>query len=59
MKALIIWQPWAQLIIEGYKKIETRSWRTNTRGAVAIHAAKKPFKEVKEIMTQEFIRIAS
>ncbi|WP_148133944.1 ASCH domain-containing protein [Candidatus Formimonas warabiya] len=22
-----LWQPWASLIAEGYKKIETRSWK--------------------------------
>ena len=26
MKALSIWQPWAQLIVTGRKKIETRGW---------------------------------
>lgn len=26
MKALSIWQPWAQLIVSGKKKIETRGW---------------------------------
>lgn len=40
MKALTIWQPWASLIANGSKKIETRSWKTNYRGPIAIHAAK-------------------
>jgi hypothetical protein len=26
----------------GYKRIETRSWRTDYRGTLAIHAAKRP-----------------
>ena len=38
MKALTIKQPWASLIIEGYKKYEFRSWKTNYRGKVLIHA---------------------
>lgn len=38
MKALTIKQPWAQLIIEGYKKYEFRSWKTNYRGKILIHA---------------------
>ncbi len=38
MKALTIKQPWAQLIIEGYKKYEFRSWKTKYRGIILIHA---------------------
>lgn len=38
MKALTIHQPWAQLIALGVKTIETRSWSTRHRGAIAIHA---------------------
>jgi activating signal cointegrator 1 len=40
MKALTLTQPWAQLVIEGVKHIETRSWSTSYRGRLAIHAAK-------------------
>lgn len=40
MKALSIRQPWAWLIVNGYKDIENRSWRTKYRGPVLIHAAK-------------------
>ena len=38
MKVLTIKQPWASLIIEGYKKYEFRSWKTNYRGKILIHA---------------------
>lgn len=38
MKALTILQPWAHLIATDQKEIETRSWKTNYRGALAIHA---------------------
>ena len=38
MKALTIKQPWAQLIIDGYKKYEFRSWKTKYRGKILIHA---------------------
>ena len=41
MKAITVWQPWAQLLAEGKKHDETRSWRTNYRGEILIHAAKK------------------
>lgn len=40
MKALTLTQPWATLVAIGAKHIETRSWRTDYRGPLAIHAAK-------------------
>jgi hypothetical protein len=41
LKALTIKQPWASLIALGEKKIETRSWKTNYRGPILIHAGKQ------------------
>jgi len=41
MKALTIKQPWAQLIVDGIKDIENRTWKTNFRGRVYIHAGAK------------------
>jgi hypothetical protein len=41
VKALSLTQPWAQLVADGRKHIETRSWSTNYVGDLAIHAAKK------------------
>ena len=41
MKAITLWQPWASAMAFGWKKIETRSWSTNHRGPLFIHAAKK------------------
>lgn len=57
MKALSIRQPWAWLIVNGYKDIENRSWRTNYRGPVLIHASsRKPTKaeveHAREILRQ-------
>ena len=40
MMALSIRQPWAWLILHGGKDIENRTWTTNVRGRVLIHAAK-------------------
>lgn len=40
MKIITIKQPWATLIREGIKKYEFRSWKTNYRGEVYIHAGK-------------------
>jgi hypothetical protein len=43
-KALSLWQPHAQAIALGIKPYETRGWKTDYRGPLAIHAAKKPFR---------------
>ena len=40
MKCLSIIQPWASAIFLGYKTIETRSWETEYRGPLLIHASK-------------------
>jgi hypothetical protein len=45
MKALSLWQPWASLISDRRKKIETRHWEMLYRGPLAIHAALKVDKE--------------
>jgi len=39
VRALSLWQPWASLIYDGRKTIETRSWEMLYRGPLAIHAA--------------------
>lgn len=38
MKALTLHQPWAQFVALGVKTIETRSWSTDYRGRLLIHA---------------------
>lgn len=38
MKTITIKQPWANLICEGIKDIENRTWPTKFRGRVLIHA---------------------
>jgi len=40
MKALSIKQPWAWLIVNGFKDVENRTWDTKMRGRIAIHAGK-------------------
>jgi hypothetical protein len=37
--ALSLRQPWADLVLEGRKSVETRTWNTNFRGEFFIHAA--------------------
>lgn len=46
MKVLTIKQPWASLIINSYKKYEFRSWKTNYRGKILIHAGKSLEKDM-------------
>ncbi len=41
---LSIRQPWAWLIVNGYKDIENRTWSTRFRGKVLIHAGKNGMK---------------
>lgn len=38
MKALTVKVPWAQLLVNGQKRIELRTWRTSYVGDLAIHA---------------------
>jgi hypothetical protein len=48
MKAITLWQPWASLVAEGVKTIETRGrrspWHTAIGETIAIHAAQRPVK---------------
>lgn len=45
MTALSIRQPWAWLIVNGYKTVENRDWDTNFRGEILIHSGKKIDRE--------------
>lgn len=42
MKTLSLKQPFAELILQGRKKIELRKWNTKFRGEFLIHASKIP-----------------
>ncbi len=53
MKVLTLKQPWATLVAEGIKQYEFRSWKTNYRGKVLIHAGagvdKKDMERFKDL----------
>lgn len=53
MKVITLKQPWATLVAEGIKKYEFRSWKTNYRGKVLIHAGagidKKEMERFKDL----------
>lgn len=56
MRILTLKEPFATLICKKIKTIETRSWRTNYRGEIYIHASiKKPEYGYK---SEDFIKIA-
>jgi hypothetical protein len=39
VKALSLSRPWTELILDGHKPIENRTWATDYRGPVIIHGA--------------------
>jgi hypothetical protein len=41
MRVISLLEPWASLIRENIKKVETRSWKTNYRGELYIHSSLK------------------
>jgi ASCH domain len=41
MRALSVRPPWAWLLVNGFKKIENRTRRTNQRGQILIHAGSR------------------
>lgn len=54
MKVLSLTEPFATLICEKKKRIETRSWKTHYRGELYIHASitkiPKEYKENSSLM---------
>jgi len=53
MKALTVYQPWATLLILGAKHYEIRSWHTEHRGPVAIHASRRFPEELRLLCGRE------
>lgn len=53
MKVLSIKEPFATLICKGDKTIETRSWKTNYRGEILIHASGKSL--AREYLINPFV----
>ena len=55
MKAITVKQPWASLICGGVKDVENRTWKTNYRGRILVHAASTDF-DFSKSMTSEYQR---
>jgi hypothetical protein len=51
MRALSVKQPWADLIAAGEKTVEVRTWPTNYRGEIVIHASSRPAAGMAEEAT--------
>ncbi|EZP50330.1 ASCH domain-containing protein [Delftia sp. RIT313] len=51
--ALSIRQPWAWLIVHGYKDIENRDWSTPFRGQVLVHAGLTMTRAYFDQITEE------
>src|ERR1700712_1986361 len=49
MKCLSLRQPWAWLVVNGFKDIENRSWKTKHRGPLLIHASQRPIPNLAEV----------
>lgn len=58
MKALSLLQPWASLVAAGAKRYETRSWGTDYRGPLAIHASKSAFEGREYFLSSEVAQAA-
>jgi hypothetical protein len=54
VKALSLHQPWADAIALGKKSWETRSWKTNYRGVLAIHATKAKINAPVEVLVAAY-----
>ena len=53
MKVISIKEPFATLIMNGSKLIETRSWKTNYRGELYIHVSGKSL--AKEYLKNPYV----
>lgn len=51
--ALSIRQPWASLIVHGYKDIESRDWSTSFRGQLLVYAGLTMTRAYYEKITEE------
>ena len=58
MRALSIRQPWAWLVVSGYKDVENRTWATRFRGRVYVHAGRAAMPAGSFPAQEEYIRRA-
>jgi hypothetical protein len=58
MKAISIRPPWAWAILHASKDVENRTWRTNMRGSIAIHASQNMNRPYYESALEEIKKVA-
>ena len=56
MKVLTIKQPYASAVVYGYMEFEFRSWKTNYRGEIYIHAAKAKSKASNASIASTYLK---
>lgn len=54
---LSVQQPWAWLLVHGFKPLENRSWSSRFRGVLNIHAGKRIDREGWDWVRQQFPEI--
>lgn len=54
MKAITIWQPYAQAILLGLKHYETRTWKTDYRGDLIIHSSLRPLSPDRKQLSAKY-----
>jgi len=58
MMCISLMQPWATLVVIGAKRFETRKWRTDHIGPLAIHASQRFPEKARALCRQEPFRSA-
>lgn len=53
---LSLLDPWATLVAQGHKTLETRSWGTQIRGRIAIHRSQSLSRDARHAWKQEAVR---
>lgn len=54
MKAITIWQPYAEAIAMGLKNYETRTWKTQYRGKICIHASMRKLSKMHKKLATKY-----
>jgi hypothetical protein len=62
MKVIVVRQPWAWLIVHGFKDIENRTWTTRFRGTLLIQASaslptKRDLKEFRLLARKRGVKL--
>src|SRR4051812_17728635 len=62
VKIIVVRQPWAWLIVNGFKDIENRTWRTRYRGPLLIQASAtlpstSDFEEIRRFVRRRGVQL--